>query len=138
MPYPVPVQRVHAAELGVALNRLAAQVVQTVFADVEQAVPILVPGGQMLQAVQLVALAPEYVPAAQGLHTLFVVAEQAELRYLPAVQALGPQAAQGVRPVADHVPLGQVEAVSQASVVAFQLKPAAHAQPAWPDSRPGA
>ena len=97
------------------------------------------PGWHTVQFEQLSAPAPEKdMPVTQLLHTLFVVAEQAELRYLPAVQALGPQAAQGVRPVADHVPLGQVEAVSQASVVAFQLKPAAHAQPAWPDSRPGA
>jgi len=114
------VQRVHAAELGVALNRLAAQVVQTVFADVEQAVPILVPGGQMLQAVQLVALAPEYVPAAQGLHTLFVVAEQAELRYLPAVQ-VGPQAVQGAKPVAENVPAAQGVATTQAPCVTFHM-----------------
>ena len=134
----VPGHVVQVAKFVVALYLLTAQAVQTVFAFAAHGVVRDWPGWHTVQFEQAVEFAPEYVPAAQGLHTLFVVAEQAELRYLPAVQALGPQAAQGVRPVADHVPLGQVEAVSQASVVAFQLKPAAHAQPAWPDSRPGA
>ena len=74
-----------------------------------------------MQAVQLVALAPEYVPAAQGLHTLFVVAEQAELRYLPAVQALGPQAVQGAKPVAENVPAAQGVATTQTPCVAFHM-----------------
>ena len=79
------------------------------------------PGWHTVQFEQLSAPAPEKdMPVTQLLHTLFVVAEQAELRYLPAVQ-VGPQAVQGAKPVAENVPAAQGVATTQAPCVTFHM-----------------
>ena len=89
------------AALVVVENLLAAQAAQSVSAVREQAPVRPWPGWHTVQFEQAVEFAAAQVPAAQLLHTLFVVAEQAVLRYLPAVQLLAAQAEQGAKPVAE-------------------------------------
>ena len=85
---------------GSRLYLFAAQLEHTVLAVALHDSERNWPGWHTVQFEQAVEFAAAQVPAAQ-LHTLFVVAEQAELRNLPAVQLLAAQAEQGAKPVAE-------------------------------------
>jgi hypothetical protein len=89
-------------------------------------------------AVQLAAPAAAHVPASQAAHTEFDVAEQLATRREPAEHVIAAaQAAQGAKPVADHVlPATQAGTAVHASADAFHAKPAValHAQLVWPVS----
>ena len=89
------------SELLAALYLFGAQLEHIASAVTLHAVTRDWPGWHTLQAVQDVEFAAAQEPAVQLLHTLFVVAEQVELRNLPAVQLLAAQAEQGAKPVAE-------------------------------------
>ena len=94
----------HGAQVvafGSRLYLFAAQLEHTVLAVALHDSERNWPGWHTVQFEQAVEFAAAQVPAAQLLHTLFVVAEQAELRNLPAVQLLAAQAEQGAKPVAE-------------------------------------
>ena len=97
----VPGHVVQVVAVGRALNLVAEQLEHTVLAVALHDSKRNWSGWHTVQAVQDVEFAAAQVPAAQLLHTLFVVAEQVELRNLPAVQLLAAQAEQGAKPVAE-------------------------------------
>ena len=91
----MPGHVVQIVAFGRALNLFTAQLEHTVLAVALHDSERNWPGWHTVQFEQAVEFAAAQVPAAQLLHTLFVVAEQAELRNLPAVQLLAAQAAHG-------------------------------------------
>ena len=90
------------------------------------------------QLEQLEAPATDHEPAGHTSQTAFALAEQFATRREPAEHALAAaQAAQGAKPVADHVlPATQAGTAVHASADAFHAKPAValHAQLVWPVS----
>ena len=138
----MPGHVVQIVAFGRALNLFTAQLEHTVLAVALHDSERNWPGWHTVQFEQAVEFAAAQVPAAQLLHTLFVVAEQAELRYSPAVQLLAAQAAQGAstpgaahcRPEADQVPGAHAGACSHARLEGFQRKPAAQTHRLWPVS----
>ena len=112
----------HVAPTGATEYWPAVQFVHvTSTVVVHAAAPRRVPAGHTVQGLQEVAFAADQLtPAVQVEHTALVVGVQVEERYLPAVHTLEAQAAQGARPVADHVPGAHGVATTHESEVAFQ------------------
>ena len=90
------------------------------------------------QLEQLEAPAADHEPAGHNSQAALAVTEQLATKREPAAHALAAaQAAQGAKPVADHVlPATQAGTAVHASAVAFHAKPAItlHAQLVWPVS----